>query len=322
VFFFNQYGAGGAKDRNADGFMPRDKQFGYMFTQGFATADELYIGVAHELGHGMFSLKHPFDNDYKMPMLSTDNLMDYNDGNHIAKWQWDLIHDPGVILRVFERDEDAMRVNILSLSEKHQKSLQLFLSTKEGYAFIGRYMKAGETLNIGDKSYTWEQTGDREKDWLQIRTDNIDVQGRNEVNHKYKSQKDYTINTLPEQYIDKLIQKDGVYQIIRLNEKLSEKDAVITLGHEVFVHADKDADVLTSLEQFYKKNPNMMLKEKRDMLDRLIGSANKDHRALGNGEIVKFENMSKELTKITKDKYYENAYYEQVQDYKNRGDVF
>jgi hypothetical protein len=36
--------------------------------------------------------------------------MDYTpDATHIAKWQWDLIHDPGVILRVFERDEDAMR---------------------------------------------------------------------------------------------------------------------------------------------------------------------------------------------------------------------
>jgi hypothetical protein len=78
-----------------------------MFTQGFASLYGLYVGVAHELGHGMFSLKHPFDNDYKMPALSTDNLMDYNDGTHIAKWQWDLIHDPGVILRVFERDEDS-----------------------------------------------------------------------------------------------------------------------------------------------------------------------------------------------------------------------
>jgi hypothetical protein len=38
--------------------------------------------------------------------------MDYTpDATHIAKWQWDLIHDPGVILRVFERDADAMRVS-------------------------------------------------------------------------------------------------------------------------------------------------------------------------------------------------------------------
>jgi hypothetical protein len=110
LFFFNQYGSGGEENRNADGFMPRDKQFGYMFTQGFASANELYIGAAHELGHGMFSLKHPFDNDYKIPALSTDNLMDYTDGTHIAKWQWDLIHDPGVIVRVFERDKDAMKI--------------------------------------------------------------------------------------------------------------------------------------------------------------------------------------------------------------------
>jgi hypothetical protein len=39
--------------------------------------------------------------------------MDYTpDAIHIAKWQWDLIHDPGVILRVFERDADAMNKQI------------------------------------------------------------------------------------------------------------------------------------------------------------------------------------------------------------------
>jgi hypothetical protein len=242
--------------------------------------------------------------------------MDYTaDAAHIAKWQWDLIHDPGVIIRVFERDKDAMRVNILSLSEKHQKSLQLFLSTKEVKAFIGRYMKAGETLSVGDKSYTWDKDGDREKDWLQIRTYNIDDRGRNEVRHKY-NKKGYSVSTLPEQYINALIQKDGVYQIIYLSEKLSEKEAVITLGHEAFVHADKDADILTELEQFYKDNPNMILRDKRYMLGILEGSPDEEHKALGNGEIIKFENMVKELTKTTYDKYYENKYYEQVKDYK------
>jgi hypothetical protein len=37
-----------------------------------------------------------------------DNLMDYTRGaRHIAKWQWDLMHDPGIVMRVFERDKDA-----------------------------------------------------------------------------------------------------------------------------------------------------------------------------------------------------------------------
>jgi hypothetical protein len=98
--------------------MPHDKQFGSIFTQGFAD-DDLYVGAAHELGHGMFGLKHPFDNDYKIPALSTDNLMDYADGTHLAKWQWDLIHDPGIILRVFERDKDAMKYKDILLDQEY-----------------------------------------------------------------------------------------------------------------------------------------------------------------------------------------------------------
>jgi hypothetical protein len=36
--------------------------------------------------------------------------MDYADGTHLAKWQWDLIHDPGVVVRVFEKDKDAEKM--------------------------------------------------------------------------------------------------------------------------------------------------------------------------------------------------------------------
>jgi hypothetical protein len=108
LFFFNQFGAGGAKNRDADGFMPRGQQFGYMFTKGFPNKTVMYTAAAHELGHGVFVLKHTFDNDYQIPAGSTDNLMDYADNaTHIAKWQWDLMHDPGVVMRVFERDKDT-----------------------------------------------------------------------------------------------------------------------------------------------------------------------------------------------------------------------
>ena len=109
LFFFDQFGAGGSQDRDADGFMPRNKQFGYMFTKGFNGTDELYAAAAHELGHGMFVLKHTFDKDYGMAKGATGNLMDYAANvTHVAKWQWDLMHDKGVVVRVFEKDEDAM----------------------------------------------------------------------------------------------------------------------------------------------------------------------------------------------------------------------
>jgi hypothetical protein len=109
LFYIN--GGNGADDagRDTTAFMPRNKQFAYVFSQYHPDLTASARTVAHELGHGMFALKHTFDSDYKIAQNATDNLMDYTPGaTHIAKWQWDRLYDPGVVLRVFERDEDAM----------------------------------------------------------------------------------------------------------------------------------------------------------------------------------------------------------------------
>jgi hypothetical protein len=51
---------------------------------------------AHELGHGAFGLKHTFDSEYGVsdnPQITRAlNLMGYNDQAHLAKFQWDIIH--------------------------------------------------------------------------------------------------------------------------------------------------------------------------------------------------------------------------------------
>jgi hypothetical protein len=104
-------GATDDKSRDFSGFMPRARQFGYLFKDNF-NGDDIYLAAAHELGHGIFSLKHTFDDSYKIPQSTTDNLMDYSNGSRLAKWQWDLVNDPGVIIRVFEKDEDAMKNQI------------------------------------------------------------------------------------------------------------------------------------------------------------------------------------------------------------------
>ncbi|MDR0660194.1 MAG: hypothetical protein LBG19_05215 [Prevotellaceae bacterium] len=109
LFYIN--GDNGADDagRDATAFMPRNKQFAYVFSEYHPNLTASARTVAHELGYGMFALKHTFDSDYKIAQNATDNLMDYTTGaTHIAKWQWDQIYDPGVVLRVFEKDEDAM----------------------------------------------------------------------------------------------------------------------------------------------------------------------------------------------------------------------
>ena len=96
-------------DKTCDGDMPRSKQFGYIFTDEATPTTAVYRTMAHELGHGVFHLSHTFDNKYQIPEKSTENLMDYKGGTYLAKHQWDGIHDPGLVIGIFESDEDAMQ---------------------------------------------------------------------------------------------------------------------------------------------------------------------------------------------------------------------
>jgi len=58
------------------------------------------------------------------------NLMDYNGGQEIAKLQWDIMHDPGIVLGVFEKDEDQ-KYAILSINE-----IKEFANPDGTYTFI------------------------------------------------------------------------------------------------------------------------------------------------------------------------------------------
>jgi hypothetical protein len=67
--------------------MPRGGQFGYLFTSEIEKARQA-ITAAHELGHGRWNLFHPFDQHYGgYQQGQTDNVMDYAQGAHLAKWQ-------------------------------------------------------------------------------------------------------------------------------------------------------------------------------------------------------------------------------------------
>ncbi|NDW11236.1 hypothetical protein, partial [Dysgonomonas sp. 520] len=98
--------------RNVQAFMPRGKQFGFVFSGGLSS-DKLSQVVAHELGHGRWRLQHIFDNTYgydekndwgKIP----ENLMDYADGTQLAKWQWEQLNDPAWFTNPFDGDESGM----------------------------------------------------------------------------------------------------------------------------------------------------------------------------------------------------------------------
>jgi hypothetical protein len=104
---------GNVKGYNLAGDMPRGSQFGYIFTEG-QNQENINHTIAHEVGHGKFKLRHTFDSDYGgiLKQGSTDNLMDYGTGTHLAKWQWDMLFDPALLVSPFESDKSGMQQNV------------------------------------------------------------------------------------------------------------------------------------------------------------------------------------------------------------------
>ncbi|WP_170148164.1 hypothetical protein, partial [Marinoscillum furvescens] len=103
-----------AKAENASklGYMPRKKQWGFVFTESQST-DQLITTIAHELGHGVFRLEHTFS-EKGLPKGQTDNLMDYSPAGEkdkkLYKYQWDHVHDPASVVTLFDDEEDGAMV--------------------------------------------------------------------------------------------------------------------------------------------------------------------------------------------------------------------
>ncbi len=97
------------RDGDLLGKMPRQSQFGFIFVKN-ATAESIGHTVAHETGHGAYTLEHTFSAGIGLAQGSTDNLMDYNNGYGLLKYQWDVVHDPGNVWGVFEGDGESQLV--------------------------------------------------------------------------------------------------------------------------------------------------------------------------------------------------------------------
>ena len=86
---------------NILGFMPLKRQYGFIFNK-----NNTIRTLAHELGHGVFGLEHPFT-EYNTT-TTTDLLMDYGTGLVLNHNDWQVIHAPGLQLYPFiQRDSDG-----------------------------------------------------------------------------------------------------------------------------------------------------------------------------------------------------------------------
>jgi hypothetical protein len=111
------------------GDMPRSKQFGYLFLNT-NTRSESGKTIAHEVGHGVFHLKHTFDSRYSFSRTDLpNNLLNYGKGEDLSKYQWDMLHDLGLAIGLFDKDEDVQ-------NRKVSVSAQFVNPTTQGISFL------------------------------------------------------------------------------------------------------------------------------------------------------------------------------------------
>jgi len=109
------------------GFMPLGYKHGFLFLDKITGTNEPAHTIAHELGHGAFKLRHPFD-EFKTPQGSTNTLMDYAvvptggilslKQNALFKYQWDDVHIMNVaILTWMQEMGDGAIINYIEIDE-------------------------------------------------------------------------------------------------------------------------------------------------------------------------------------------------------------
>ncbi len=96
-----------ASSTGQKGFMPLGGQYGYAYKSKDKNTP------AHELGHGVFRLEHPWSNKLiKTPQASTNLLMDYTGGAELSHFDWKQINDPKIKIYAFQKQtEGELKLN-------------------------------------------------------------------------------------------------------------------------------------------------------------------------------------------------------------------
>ena len=81
------------------GYMRLGGQYGFVYSANART-------IAHELGHGIFKLEHPFKGK-NADKGKTTALMDYNEGQDFFYRDWKQINDPKVKLYAFQKQSEG-----------------------------------------------------------------------------------------------------------------------------------------------------------------------------------------------------------------------
>lgn len=200
-------------------------------------------------------------------------------------------------------------------NQTHQAALKQFVSTKEGHRFISQFAKAGQTIG-GVKFST---SGTRVNDALVLRsTKDLGAIGRvsthfrkgNSTNGRLRNAED--INRRG----GDVDISNGIVHMLQLNSSIdaSTSDASMTLGHEAFVHIDKNVEKLEQIENEYY--PSIHSSEYLIDLVGVDSGAKEEHGDLADGKVEAYQDYANELDQKNNTTEHQKLYDEDVEKHK------
>jgi hypothetical protein len=128
------------------------------------------VGFCRDAMHGVSTLNHTFDSQYQIARSSTNNLMDYKGGTVLVKHQWDAIHDPGLVIGMFERDEEGASFwdgKLTILDNKHTLLFNhIYENNHEGNLKYLEKIQNSRQISPSETSLNLDYTNASEKIWI------------------------------------------------------------------------------------------------------------------------------------------------------------
>ena len=118
------------------GYMALGGQFGFVFDQTERT-------LAHELGHGIFGLEHPFK---KKQQGNVPSLMDYTSDEDLLFADWKQINDPTFKIGIFQEQEEGEQISDVLLLSRFIEDIKAH-SFKPNYDYEVKEFST-ETINF------------------------------------------------------------------------------------------------------------------------------------------------------------------------------
>ncbi len=281
------------------GFMPLGRQFGYIFSSGNHT-------IAHELGHGIFQLKHPFSSTgYNVPQGSTSWLMDYTSTDDLPYVHWKQIQSPTWRIGVFDSDEEgeykpwtSLQGDLLESIPSHENSDNGFVSvtgkiivlpkTARDFTFLKGYLIA---FTIGnDRWISLVEKNDKKtfkgffKDAIQTDT-GYNVTNKNPyTNNSTSANVFYAVNNLQQDcsnldvyigsFLNETLSNNGgvgdnsIYDLldISLLNEISNKTKIATVSNKINCLKGRAKEFYKFVEEHFQSNNISLSQTEKDNL--------------------------------------------------------